>query len=273
MNTECMKNKLENAIWGFVVGDCLGVPYEFKEKGTFKYVEMKGYGTHNQPPMTWSDDTAMMLTLIDSYENNSFNIEKHKNNLKEMLNGKYTVDNTLFDVGIGTFDAINKNFIISDEKRAKSLGNGGLARCWLIGLLDREKFKDFISLTHSVENTYMQYSMFYIDLLELLLNSDNEEIAIRCWKEKNFNAWNLLNKTTENKYLNKCEGSIVQTVNLVLNSFIKGKNMKWIIEQGGDTDSNAALFGALYFINKEKIPLRYLRKIRAYEKLAKYISF
>ncbi len=31
------KNKISNAIWGFIIGDCLGVPYEFKEKGTFQF--------------------------------------------------------------------------------------------------------------------------------------------------------------------------------------------------------------------------------------------
>lgn len=245
-----MERRLENAIWGFIIGDCLGVPYEFKKKGSFKFEEIKGYGTHNQPPMTWSDDTAMMLALIDSYENNTFNIEKHKSNLKDMLNGKYTVDNTLFDIGVGTFHAITDSFNLSDEKRAKSLGNGGLARCWLVGLLDKNCFHEFLSLTHSVEEVYLQYSEFYIDMLKLLLNNDNKEIAIQLWKEKHFTTWNSLNKTSENKYLNKCEGSIVQTVNFVLNSFIKGKNIKWIIEQGGDTDSNAALFGTLYFVNE-----------------------
>lgn len=50
-------NTLKSAIYGLAVGDALGVPYEFKSRGAFECTDMIGYGTHNQPEGTWSDDT------------------------------------------------------------------------------------------------------------------------------------------------------------------------------------------------------------------------
>ena len=56
--------KLRDAIYGFAVGDALGVPYEFKKRGTFCCTDMIGFGTWKQPAGTWSDDTSMTLSLI-----------------------------------------------------------------------------------------------------------------------------------------------------------------------------------------------------------------
>ena len=60
------RKQLENSIWGFILGDCLGVPYEFKEQGTFKYKKFAEFGTFNQPAGTWSDDTSLTLCLVEN---------------------------------------------------------------------------------------------------------------------------------------------------------------------------------------------------------------
>ena len=59
-------NKIYNAIMGLVVGDALGVPAEFKKRDTYKITDMTGFGTHNQPPGTWSDDSSMTLATLES---------------------------------------------------------------------------------------------------------------------------------------------------------------------------------------------------------------
>ena len=55
-----------SVIYGGIIGDALGVPYEFCRRGSFKAETMTGYGIHNQPPGTWSDDTSLTLCLIKS---------------------------------------------------------------------------------------------------------------------------------------------------------------------------------------------------------------
>ena len=57
---------LKSAIYGLAVGDALGIPYGFKFRGTFECTDMIGYGTHNQPEGTWSDDTSMALATCAS---------------------------------------------------------------------------------------------------------------------------------------------------------------------------------------------------------------
>ena len=52
---------LKDAVYGAAVGDALGVPYEFCWRGEFECTGMVGYGCHNQPAGTWSDDTSMLL--------------------------------------------------------------------------------------------------------------------------------------------------------------------------------------------------------------------
>ena len=60
------KNLLRDAVYGAAVGDALGVPYEFRARGSFTCTEMEGWMTHDQPPGTWSDDTSMLIALCDS---------------------------------------------------------------------------------------------------------------------------------------------------------------------------------------------------------------
>ncbi|MDW7669893.1 MAG: ADP-ribosylglycohydrolase family protein, partial [Bacillota bacterium] len=64
-----MPNKTLTAIMGLCVGDALGVPVEFNSREKLKQdpvVDMRSYGTYNQPAGTWSDDTSMTLCTLDS---------------------------------------------------------------------------------------------------------------------------------------------------------------------------------------------------------------
>ena len=51
---------------GLLVGDALGVPYEFRSSETIGKFEFRGHGSHDQPAGTWSDDGALALALADS---------------------------------------------------------------------------------------------------------------------------------------------------------------------------------------------------------------
>lgn len=57
---------LRDCVYGQAVGDALGVPYEFRARGTFGCTGMVGHGSHSQPPGTWSDDTSMALANCGS---------------------------------------------------------------------------------------------------------------------------------------------------------------------------------------------------------------
>lgn len=57
---------LRDCVYGQAVADALGVPYEFRPRGSFRCTDMAGHGSHNKPAGTWSDDTSMTLAICDS---------------------------------------------------------------------------------------------------------------------------------------------------------------------------------------------------------------
>ena len=48
---------LRQCVYGAAIGDAMGVPFEFMPRGSFECHGMTGYGSHNKPAGTWSDDT------------------------------------------------------------------------------------------------------------------------------------------------------------------------------------------------------------------------
>jgi hypothetical protein len=67
--------RLAGAVWGHVVGDTVGVPYEFLPPASIGVVRFGATGTYHQPPGTWSDDGALMLALLDSLLSAGFDPE------------------------------------------------------------------------------------------------------------------------------------------------------------------------------------------------------
>ena len=119
---------LRDAVYGAAVGDALGVPYEFKARGTFTCTDMVGHGTHNRPAGTFSDDTSMMLALCDSLRVNGGAVDKHDiyERFRAWLHGgKYAIDGVVFDSGITVSRAIDRKRGMSG---VRDNGNGSLMR-------------------------------------------------------------------------------------------------------------------------------------------------
>ena len=118
---------LADAVWGAAVGDALGVPYEFRGRGTFGCEGMVGHGTHDQPAGTWSDDTALMLATCDSIR------AIGRVDAGDLLarfrswyyDGAYSPDGTVFDVGNATAEALRTGRGLDGEW---DNGNGSLMR-------------------------------------------------------------------------------------------------------------------------------------------------
>lgn len=121
------KNKLKAAIYGFAVADALGVPVEFKRRGTFLVTDMCGYGTHNQPAGTWSDDTSMTLATCDSIKATGKVdcVDMLERFRKWIGEGEYTADGRVFDYGMTTANALATG---RPETGINSNGNGSLMR-------------------------------------------------------------------------------------------------------------------------------------------------
>lgn len=156
-----MNKKLFDTVYGFAVGDALGVPYEFKQRGMFKCWGMIGGGTWNQPEGTWSDDTSMTLATCDS-------IKEWKHiDLEDMMqrftrwatNGAYTANGEVFDIGGTTQNAIYKYtrgvpFNECGLRAENTQGNGSLMRILPLAFTkcNIKDVWDVSSLTHAHQN-------------------------------------------------------------------------------------------------------------------------
>lgn len=91
---------LRDCVYGQAVGDALGVPYEFRVRGTFECTGMAGHGSHNQPAGTWSDDTSMALATCDSIRaTGRVDVcDMRERFVRWYREGAYTVSG-LFDIG------------------------------------------------------------------------------------------------------------------------------------------------------------------------------
>ncbi len=64
-----MSSIIHDTLFGLAIGDALGVPVEFKYRSELAenpVTGIRGYGTYNQPPGTWSDDSSLTFCLADS---------------------------------------------------------------------------------------------------------------------------------------------------------------------------------------------------------------
>lgn len=194
----------EDGIYGFIVGDALGVPVEFNNRIILEQnpvKNMREFGTHGQPKGTWSDDTSMMLATIDSLiDKNGYSFGSSFYDIADKFvlwykNNKYTPNNEVFDIGNTTRRALNnylknKNRLCGCGELSEN-GNGSLMRILPLAYyfycsnLDIQQRKEIIfevsSITHS--NIISKYGcLIYTELaLNFLNNSNNKDlISVYC---------------------------------------------------------------------------------------------
>ncbi len=128
--------KIKAGILGLAIGDALGVPVEFKSRDYLKeypLTDMIGYGTYNQPPGTWSDDSSMTFCTMQALLN-GYDLHRIADLfLNWMENAYWTAHDERFDIGITTSESLyrykaSKNPFSSGSKNENSNGNGSLMR-------------------------------------------------------------------------------------------------------------------------------------------------
>jgi ADP-ribosylglycohydrolase/protein-tyrosine phosphatase len=141
-----LPDRLEGAVYGHLVGDALGVPYEFLEPGAIPEVTWRGGGGHRQPPGTWSDDGALMLALLDSLlsvaPGGGFDTsDQAQRALAWRDEGRYAPGSLVFDVGIATtaaLDALRAGTPPEEAGAVDAKGNGSLMRILGLPLVVRD---------------------------------------------------------------------------------------------------------------------------------------
>ncbi len=135
-------SQIQGAIYGLLVGDALGVPFEFTPPDKLpprEQLEMTppaGWPrAHLVPDGTWSDDGAQALCLLDSLlACGQLNLEDLARKIAAwQFEGAYAVEGHVFDIGVTTSAAISRfrSGVQAEEAGPDdelSNGNGSLMR-------------------------------------------------------------------------------------------------------------------------------------------------
>ncbi len=146
------RDRLAGSLMGLLIGDALGVPYEFKEPealpptSLIDYEPPAGYPrSHGRvPPGTWSDDGAQALVLLDTLlAHGHLDLAHFSNGLVRWESeGFCAVDGRVFDIGIQTSRAIARLKVGGDPATSgpnseRDNGNGSLMRVLPLALWHR----------------------------------------------------------------------------------------------------------------------------------------
>lgn len=271
---------VKSALFGVAVGDALGVPVEFKPRSYFKaspVTDLIGYGTYNQPPGTWSDDTSLTLCLAESLQN-GFNLQDIATNfVRWEKEAHWAAHGEVFDIGLTTSIALYRIARGIPPEQAggtdeDSNGNGSLMRILplLFYIFDKpitERFKltkQVSSITHAHPSSVVA-CFYYLEFARLLIQ-----------RKDKFEIYNELKSTisifleTEEELIPELEtyerilnddiftleesdilssGYVVHALEASMWCFLTTDNYKdavlKAVNLGRDTDTTAAITGGL----------------------------
>lgn len=238
--------KLRAAIYGFAVGDALGVPFEFKTRGDFHCRDMIGYGTWNQPAGTWSDDTSMTLATCDSIrEKGHIDYEDLMQKFLDWrFDNQYTATGKVFDCGNTTSDALwlkrqRIPALSCGRSGVYDNGNGSLMRMLPLAFIDctDEEIKNVSSLTHA-HDISTKICVEYIQITRDLLAGKNLLETF----EGSYHVYKCVSESTI-----RSTGYVVDTFSAakwaLINSTSYADCVLKAVNLGGDTDTIAAIAG------------------------------
>ena len=259
-------DRIAGAFVGLAIGDALGAPIEFADRGTFEpVISYRSGGRFNLPAGAWTDDTAMALCLAQSLiEKNGLDNEDLLNRFCDWAaNGSNT--STGIAVGIGQ----NTLRVLGDFRRngylealpfgTKNDGNGSLMRLAPVACFAKDNIEEAVVLaglqskaTHASHHAE-QCCQILAELLCYLINGKPLMWAVKQTHNRpSNNEINMMmhrNMVDESEDDIKSGGYVVNTLhaalwsNLTTNSFesavLKACNL------GDDADTTGAVAGQI----------------------------
>ncbi|KHD35041.1 crystallin [Clostridium acetobutylicum] len=300
-------SKIFGGLFGFCVGDALGVPLEFSTRDERKrdpVKEMRAYGTYHQPFGTWSDDTSLTLCLIESI-NNGYSTQKIADNfIKYYRYGYLTPYCEVFDIGNSTKVAIDKMIhgitpVECGGKTEQDNGNGSLMRVLPLAYYVKnmppisqiEIIEEISSLTHAHKRSKFA-CIFYIQFVINLFNGNEKDESYKnsinfvkkyC-KEKYYDEKDTYRRLLDGKIAtyNECQikssGYVVDTIKAALWCFLTTKSYQEAILKainlGNDTDTIAAIVGGMAgtYYGIQGIPNNWIQSLARKEEIYEMLT-
>lgn len=296
ITTSVFEYKLKSGLFGVAIGDALGVPVEFESRDYLNenpVVDMIGFGTHDQPKGTWSDDSSLTFCLAESLCNGYDLNDIARNFVKWYSSELWTPYGKVFDIGIATRNAVH-NIAKGHQPELcggfeeKDNGNGSLMRILpLVFYLYKEndveviykKVKEVSSITHAHFQSVFACFIYVIYCLELLKGIDKidaytnmQNIVSDFLSDKKFNPdeiqlfdrilKNSIAKYPENEI--ESSGYVLHSLEASLWCFLNWNTYEETVLKavnlGGDTDTTAAITGGLagIYYGMDSIPQKWI---------------
>jgi ADP-ribosyl-[dinitrogen reductase] hydrolase len=290
-----MIDKVQACFLGLAVGDALGVPVEFRDRSYFRdhtVKEMLGYGTWNQPPGTWSDDSSLAFCLAESLSRGYDLNDVAKKFVDWHYEGYWGAHHKCFDIGGATRAAIialkkGESPLFSGGLDEDSNGNGSLMRiapaAFYFSRVSDDKLyqgvKKVSSITHGHFRSVFSCYVFCKFLIELSHGQDKTLSLRNVGKEiSDFSINRQFNPNEIKRFERILDGSIVEadessihgsgyvlhTLEAAIWCFMTTDNYREAVLKavnlGDDTDTTACVTGALagLYYGREAIPAEWL---------------
>ena len=259
---------LRDAVYGAAVGDALGVPYEFMERGSFECTGMASGGVHNKPAGTFSDDTSMILALCDSIRvRGRVDARDMRKRFNEWLRkGAYTADGNVFDVGNTVATALGEGKGCTGER---SNGNGSLMRIAPLAYThaDDDDVREASAITHA-HRISTESCVCFVKLIRNLVGGNTLEDSLRYSIPEGDKFAFLADVASWPREKVKSGGFVLDTLGAAIwcfaNTASYAECVLAAVNLGSDSDTTACVAGALAgaYYGYGAIPAEWLEALR-----------
>lgn len=273
-----------NAIMGLVVGDAVGLPYEGKERNTFRCEAMTGFGTYKQPPGTWSDNSSMTLATVASLVKNDGKI-----NLGDMMKqfrswlykGKFTPWGKVISFGstaryaIARYSEKENNVYSCGGRELLTNDAGSLSRILPLAFIETtgKDIFEVSGLTHAHEVSQTACMIYVTYAKKLYHGVDRDEALVETLHECEWCLTNDFVRLKNIKNVSRDDISnyiyVVSILEAALWCFLTSNDYRECILKavnlGNDSDTTAAIAGGLaglyWGVDGDGIPLMWLEDV------------
>lgn len=262
------RDRAKGALWGLVVGDCLGSPIQFSDKDEHPWItEMVDCPIFRLPPGYWTDDSSMAMCIMDSYiRKGGYDLKDIGHTFVRWLDEGYlsSMDGMSFDIGYATEESVgaiaDMGLLVNGTE--ESQGNGSIMRfapSYLLAQKEENPLRvmhEISDLTHCSSRVREVVDRFAKILGEHLSGSrtiEKSEYSTR--EEVNNTGWSVSTLEAALWAFNSTssfEEGMIAAVNL-----------------GGDSDSIGAVYGQIAgsYYGFKGIPERWVKAVKTWEKV------
>ena len=291
-----VQDKIRNSIFGFVIGDTMGVPIQYKKRDDLikqPVTEMLGYGTYDISSGVYSGYTALLFATFDSIvQQKEIDVDDMaKRYCDYMTNGAYSATGVVLELD----KSLQYSFLrfMETKKYASNCGsvsessNYALLRMLPVAIYTYcSKLKDheIIEIVGNVSGITNQNDIsimgcyLYIKYIHFLLNGKDKFACLNMIKLVDYSMFsdeckNAYQRIFDNNFKNLSLNDIHTTKNIVdtleaslwtiLNTDTFAQSIIGSINLGDDTSGVGAITGSIagFLYSYEDIPTRWITKL------------